>query len=139
MVFDAQRPADRHKKRRFAIPDTPGVAIVTAALTLALAVVLFITALPGEERVLYYEGERVNPSSLCETTNSQGETVLGVCAELGEFTTQSTGWSVVPLVIAIVLAGLAAVVVSGVPKQLQERRADEAAKLARMTDEDFKI
>jgi hypothetical protein len=126
------------RRARFAIPDTPAVAVVTAAVTLALAVVLFITALPGEERVLYYEGERVSPSALCETTDADGETVLGSCAELGEFETRPTGWSVTPVVVAAVLAGLAAVVLAGVPKQLRERRGEEAARLARMTDEDFK-
>ncbi|MCD0443324.1 hypothetical protein LO763_06750 [Glycomyces sp. A-F 0318] len=141
MAFDSMRPGDRRPgrgRRRFAIPDTPAVAVFTAAVTLALAVVLFITALPGEERVLYYEGERVSPSALCETTDADGETVLGACAELGEFETRPTGWSVTPLVIAVVLAGLAAVVVAGVPKQVRERRAEEAARLERMTDEDFR-
>ncbi|MFB9659823.1 hypothetical protein ACFQS3_08650 [Glycomyces mayteni] len=130
-------PEGRNGKRRFAIPDTPLVSAVTAAVTLALAVVLFLTAMPGEERVLYYEGERVSPSALCETTGPDGTAVMGACAELGEWETRETGWGVVRLVIAGVLAAGAAVVIAGIPKQVAERRREELAALERLTDEDF--
>jgi hypothetical protein len=126
------------RRTRFAIPDSPVVAVVTAVLTLALAVVLFLAAMPGEERVLYFEGEQVGPSEICETTGADGEPVLTACAEVGEFETRPTGWSVVPAVIAGVLAAAAVVVLAGVPKQLRERRAEEIARMERLTDEDFK-
>ncbi|THV28967.1 hypothetical protein [Glycomyces paridis] len=129
---------DGPRRRRFAIPDSPAVAVVTAAVTLALAVLLLVAAMPGEERVLVYEGQRVSPTALCETVDEEGEKVMGACVELGEFETRPTGWSVLPLAVAAVLAGLAAVVLAGVPKQLRERRSEEAARLERMTDEDFK-
>ncbi|WP_030160159.1 hypothetical protein [Glycomyces sp. NRRL B-16210] len=134
-----QEPSREPKRRRrFAIPDTPGVTLFAVAVALALAAVLFVAALPGEERVLYYEGQQVSPTALCETAGPGGETVKGACVELGEFETRPTGWSPVPLVFALVLVGLAAVVLSGLPKQLRERRTEEAARLERMTDEDFK-
>lgn len=126
------------RRARFAVPDSPAVAVVTALLTLALAVVLFITALPGEERALYYEGREVGASSVCETIGADGETEQRACAEVGEYETRPTGWSVPRVAIAAVLAGLAVVVLAGVPKQVKDRRKDEAAKLARLTDEDFK-
>ncbi|WP_205323689.1 hypothetical protein [Glycomyces sp. YM15] len=130
---------DGSKRRaRFAIPDSPVVAVVTALITLALAVVLFLSAMPGEERVLYFEGERVGPSEICETTGPDGETVMTACIEVGEFETRPTGWSVVPAVIAGVLAAAAVVVLAGVPKQLRERRQEEVARMERLTDEDFK-
>ncbi|MEU5870486.1 hypothetical protein AB0A73_02885 [Glycomyces sp. NPDC047369] len=127
----------RGGRRRFAIPDTPLVSAITAAVTLALAVVLFLTAMPGEERVLYYDGERVSPSALCETAAPDGGTEMGACVELGEWETRETGWGVVRLVIAGVLAAGAAVVVAGIPKQVAERRREELAALERLTDEDF--
>ncbi|MDA1360455.1 hypothetical protein O1R50_12525 [Glycomyces luteolus] len=126
------------RRTRFAIPDSPVVAVVTAVITLALAVVLFISAMPGEERVLYFEGQQVSPSEICQTTGPDGETLLTACAEVGEFETRPTGWSVVPAVIAGVLAAAAVVVLAGVPKQLRERRQEELARLERLTDEDFK-
>lgn len=126
------------RRARLAIPDSPVVAVVTALITLAFAVVLFLTALPGEERVLYYEGREVSPGAVCEVTGADGETEHRACAEVGEVETRPTGWSVPSVVIAAVLAGLAGVVLAGVPKQLREHRAEEAARLARLTDEDFK-
>lgn len=140
MGFDSMGlPRDpKPRRRRFAIPDTPGVTVFAVTVALALAAILFVAALPGEERVLYYEGQRVSPTALCETAGPGGEAVKGACVELGEFETRPTGWSPVPLVFALVLVGLAAVVLSGLPKQLRERRAEEVARLERMTDEDFK-
>jgi hypothetical protein len=126
------------RRNRFAIPDSPGVAVVTAVLTLALAVVLFITALPGEEQVLYYEGVQVSPSAICETTGPDGEAVKVACIEVAEVQTRPTGWSVVRVVIAALLAAGAVVVLAGVPKQLRERRQEETARMERLTDEDFK-
>lgn len=133
-----QRRDPRPRKRRFAIPDTPGVTVFAVAVALGLAVVLFLAALPGEERVLYYEGRRVSPTELCETADAEGGTVKNACVELGEFETRPTGWRPVPLVFALLLVGLAAAVLAGLPKQLRERRAEEAARLERMTDEDFR-
>lgn len=127
------------RRARFAIPDSPAIAIFTALITLALAVVLFITALPGEERALYYEGREVSPSAICQVTGPDGETEPRACAEVGEFETRPTEWSVPRVVIAAVLAALAGVVLAGVPKQVRDRRRDEQAKLARLTDEDFKL
>lgn len=126
------------RRARFAIPDSPVIAVVTALLTLALAVVLFITALPGEERVLYFEGQEVSPAAICVTTGAEGEGEPRACAEVGEYETQPTPWSVPRVAIAAVLAGLAGVVLAGVPKQVKDRREEEQAKLARLTDEDFK-
>lgn len=137
MFNRGQAPQGRSGRRRFAIPDTPLVSAVTAAVTLALAVVLFLTAMPGEERVLYYDGERVSPSALCETPAPDGGTEMGACAELGEWETRETGWGVVRLVIAGALAAGAAVVIAGIPKQVAERRREELAALERLTDEDF--
>jgi hypothetical protein len=127
------------RRARFAIPDSPAIAVFTALITLALAVVLFITALPGEERELYYEGREVSPSAICQVPGSDGETEPRACAEVGEFETRRTEWSVPRVVIAAVLAGLAGIVLAGVPKQVRDRRRDEQAKLARLTDEDFKL
>jgi hypothetical protein len=126
------------RRNRFAIPDSPGVAVVTAVLTLALAVILFITALPGEEQVLYYEGVQVSPSAICETTGPDGEVVKVACVEVAEVETRPTDWSVVRVVIAALLAAGAVVVLAGVPKQLRERRQEETARMERLTDEDFK-
>ncbi|MEV3935970.1 hypothetical protein AB0K52_08355 [Glycomyces sp. NPDC049804] len=126
------------RRNRFAIPDSPGVAVVTAVLTLALAVIVFLTALPGEEQVLYYEGREVGPSAICETTGPDGEVVMTACVEVAEAETRSTGWSVVRVVIAALLAAGAIVVLAGVPKQLRERRQEETARMERLTDEDFK-
>ncbi len=131
-------PSGSKRRTRFAVPDSPVVAVVTALITLALAVVLFVTALPDEERVLYYEGREVGTTELCETTGAGGETEQRVCIEVGEFQTRSTGWSVPAAVIAAILAALAAVVLAGVPKQLREHRKEEAARLERLTDEDFR-
>jgi amino acid transporter len=133
-----QRKSPSGSKRRFAIPDSPAVAVVTALITLALAVVLFITAMPDEERVLYYEGSEVGTTELCETTGADGETEQRVCVEVGEFQTRSTGWSIPSVVIAAILAALALVVLAAVPKQLREHRKEEAARLERLTDEDFR-
>lgn len=113
------------------------VAVVTALITLAFAVVLFVTALPGEERVLYFEGHEVSPAEICETTGADGATVMTACAEVGEFETRPTDWSVPSAVIAAVLAALAGVVLAGVPKQVRDHRKEEAARLARLTDEDL--
>lgn len=126
------------RRARFAIPDSPVVAVVTAVITIALAVVLFLTALPGEERAFYYEGEQVSPSAICETTGADGEVELRACAEVGEYEIVATPWSVPRVVIAAVLAGMAGAVLAGVPKQLRERRQEETARLERLTDEDFK-
>lgn len=126
------------RRTRFAIPDSPAVAIVTASITLALAVLLLFAALPGEERVLYFEGEQVRPSEICETTGPDGEPVMTACAEVGEFETRPTGWSVVPAVFAGLLAAAAVVVLAGVPKQVRERHKEETARMERLTDEDFK-
>jgi hypothetical protein len=126
------------RRARLAIPDSPATAVVTALITLGLAVVLFITALPGEERVFVYEGREVSPSAICETTGTDGEPVMTTCAEVAESETRSTGWVVPSLVIAAVLAALAVIVLAGVPEQVRDRRRDEQAKLARLTDEDFK-
>lgn len=114
------------------------MAVVTAVLTLALAVIVFATALPGEEQVFYFEGEQVNPSAICEVTGPDGEVVMTACAEVAEAETRSTGWSVGRVVIAALLAAGAAVVLAGVPKQLRERRQEETARMERLTDEDFK-
>ncbi|GAA1671859.1 hypothetical protein GCM10009830_17490 [Glycomyces endophyticus] len=131
-------PGGPRRRGRLSLPDSPLVAGITAAVTLALAAVLFLAALPGEERVLYYEGEQVAPSALCETEDEAGETVLGACAELGEWETRETGWGVVQLVIAGVLAAGGAVVAFGIPKQLRERREEELRDLERLTDEDHR-
>jgi hypothetical protein len=136
---DGGRRRGPRRKARFAIPDSPAVAVVTALITLGLAAVLFITALPGEEGVLYFEGREVSPSAICEITVADGKTEPRACAEIGEFETRPTGWRMPPVVIAAVLAAMALVVLAGVPKQVKDHRKEEAAKLARLTDEDFKI
>ncbi|HEX2143263.1 MAG TPA: hypothetical protein VHG10_02025 [Glycomyces sp.] len=127
------------RRTRRLIPDTPAVAVVTAAVTLVLAVILFLTALPGEERVLVYEGREVSPTQTCETVNADGETVMGACVELGEYVTRSTGWSVPSVVIAVVLAALAAVVLAGVPAQVKEARRQQAIAREFATDEDDRL
>lgn len=119
------------------IPDTPLVAGITAAVTLALAVVLFLAAMPSEERVLIYQGDEVSPAELCETTQADGDTVLGACAELGRWETRKSGWGVVQLVFAALLTAGAAVVIGGIPKQVRERRERRQAEVDRLAGEDF--
>lgn len=118
------------------VPDTPGVAVFSAVVTLALAVVLFIVALPGEERVLVYEGEEVGASAICESAGPDGEVVTGACAEFGEFETRPTGWSVPAAIAAGVLAVLAIVVLAGVPAQVRAAQRERDAAQEYMTDED---
>lgn len=118
------------------IPDTPGVAVFSVVVTLALAVVLFIVALPGEERVLVYQGEEVRTSALCETTSPEGETVKAACVEVGEFETRPTGWSVPAAIAAVVLAALAIVVLAGVPAQVKAARRERETAQEFLTDED---
>ncbi|MDN3238232.1 hypothetical protein [Glycomyces tritici] len=124
------------KRKRRLIPDSPGVAVFSALVTLALAVVLFIVALPGEERALVYDGEEVSSTALCETTGPDGEAVKGACAELGEFETRQTGWVVPAAVAAVVLAALAIVVLAGVPAQVRAARKEQETAREFMTDED---
>lgn len=124
------------RRKRRLVPDTPGVAIFTALITLALAVVLFIVALPGEERVLVYRGEEVGATAICETTGPDGETVKGACAELGEYETRPTGWTVPAAIAAGVLAALAIVVLAGVPAQVKAARKEQGTAQEYMTDED---
>lgn len=127
------------RRARMAIPDSPVIAVVTAVITLALAVVLFITAVPGEERELFYEGREVSPSAICQTTGADGEAEQRACAEVGEYRTRPTDWKIPSVVIAAVLAAAAVVVLAGVPKQVRDRREEERKRLARLTDEDFKF
>jgi hypothetical protein len=124
-----------NRKRRL-VPDTPGVAVFSALVTLALAVVLFIVALPGEERVLVYQGEEVATSALCDSTGPDGEAVKVACVEVGEFETRPTGWTVPAAVAAVVLAGLSAVVLAGVPAQVKAARKEREQAQEYMTDED---
>ncbi|MFG3340389.1 hypothetical protein [Glycomyces sp. NPDC048151] len=124
------------KRKQRLVPDTPGVAVFSALVTLALAVVLLIVALPGEERVLVYEGEEVRTSAVCESTGPDGETVTGACAEFGEFEVRETGWSVPAAIAAGVLAVLAIVVLAGVPAQVRAARKERDAAQEYMTDED---
>ena len=124
------------RRKRRLIPDTPGVAVFSALVTLALAVVLFIVALPGEERVLIYEGEEVGATAICETTGPDGEAVKGACAEFGEYETRPTGWIVPAAVAAGVLASLAIVVLAGVPAQVRAARKEQETAREFMTDED---
>jgi hypothetical protein len=124
------------KRKRRLVPDTPGVAVFSALVTLALAVVLFIVALPGEERVLVYQGEEVRATALCETTGPDGEAVKGACAELGEFEERETGWVVPAAIAAGVLAVLAIVVLAGVPAQVRAARKEQETAREFMSDED---
>jgi hypothetical protein len=129
-------PDGPKRRGRLSLPDSPLTSVVTATVTLALAVVLFLTAMPDDERVLVYRGEQVAPTDLCETVDADGDTVLGACAELGEWETYRSGWSAVPLIFAVVLAAGGAVVAYGIPKQVRERRQKELRELELLTDED---
>jgi hypothetical protein len=136
-------PEDRSPRRRslrprFSVSDTPLVAGFTAVVTLGLAVVLFLVAMPSDERVLVYRGEQVAPTDLCETVDASGDTVLGSCLELGEFETYRTGWGTWQLVAAGVLAAGGAVVAFSLPKQIREHRRQEQRDLEQLTDEDHR-
>ncbi|THV37072.1 hypothetical protein [Glycomyces buryatensis] len=122
--------------RKPLLPDTPGLAVVSAVLALAVAVVVFIASMPGEERVLMYEGSEVSPSTTCERVNADGETVRAACVEVGTYEERETGWGVPGVVAAVVLAGLAAVVLCALPAQIRERRRREAQAREFATDDD---
>ncbi|GAA2277388.1 hypothetical protein GCM10009853_034480 [Glycomyces scopariae] len=131
-------PEGPRERGRMSLPDSPIVAGITAGITMALAVVLFITAMPGENRVLVYQGERVNAGDLCEAVGTGGETVVRACAELGTWESYPTGWSLLPLLVALVLAGAAGYVAYHIPKQVRTRKQQVQDALDNLTGEDFK-
>lgn len=102
--------------------DRPLLAIVGAISALALAAVLFIASMPGEERRLMYEGAEVGPTERCTTVDESGEAAPALCAEVGTYETHRTGWQVPTVVLAVVLTALAAVVLATLPRQTRERR-----------------
>jgi hypothetical protein len=126
----------RKRRPRFSLPDSPLLAGITAVVTLGLAAVLFLAAMPSDERVLIYRGEQVAPTELCETTDASGDTVLGACIELGVWETYRSGWGTVQLVIAGVLAAGGLLVAFDLPRMLREQRARERRELEQLTDED---
>jgi len=123
------------RRRLSLIGDTPGVAIFCALLTLALAVLIFIPALPSDDRVLVYMGEEVKPTELCKTVENH-EVVQGLCSELGQWEVRPTGWSIPGVVVSLVLAGLAAVVLAKLPAQIRDHRRRSPKAQETMTDAD---
>ncbi|NUQ90966.1 MAG: hypothetical protein HOQ43_21190 [Glycomyces artemisiae] len=123
------------RRRLSLIGDTPGVALFCSLLTLAIAVLVFIPAVPGEERVLMYKGEQVKATELCITT-VEGELVQAPCVEVGEFETVPTGWSVPGVIVAAVLAALALVVLARVPAQFRAHRKQQHSAQETLTESD---
>ncbi|MEU6247687.1 hypothetical protein [Glycomyces sp. NPDC047010] len=123
------------RRRLSLIGDTPGVALFCSLLALAIAVLVFIPAVPGDEQVLMYRGEQVQPTEVCETTDGAG-VVKAACIEVGEFETVPTGWSVPGVIVAAVLAALALVVLARVPAQFRAHRRQQHSAQETLTESD---
>jgi len=109
-----------------------------AAVTLAVAVLLFIAAMPSEERRLLYRGEIVSAGDLCEATGIDGETVTRACSELGTWETYPTGWSVIQVVIALLFAAGAAFEIYQLPKLIKSRKQRRQNAVSRAVERDYK-
>jgi hypothetical protein len=140
-------PHALERQRTHGSVDEPGLVVArnspvlhgfVAAVTLAVAVLLFLGAMPGEERRLVYEGETVSTADLCEATGTDGETVTRACSELGTWEVDQTGWSVVPVVIALALAAGAGFEIYQLPKLISSRRQRRQNAVGRMVERDFK-
>lgn len=140
-------PYARERQREHGSLDEPGLVIArnspvlhafVAAVTLAVAVLLVIAAMPGEERRLIYQGEIVSAGDLCEATGVGGETVTRACSELGAWETYPSGWSVVPVVIALVLAAGAGFEGYQVAKLIKNRKQRRQNAVSRAVERDYK-
>lgn len=140
-------PYARERQREHGSVDEPGLVIArtspvlhafVAAVTLAVAVLLVIAAMPDEERSLIYQGEIVSAGDLCEAPGTGGETVTRACSQLGTWETYPSGWSVVPVVIALVLAAGAAFEIYQLPKLIKGRKQRRQRTVSRMVERDYK-
>jgi hypothetical protein len=140
-------PHARERQREHGSVDESGLVIArnspvlhafVAVVTLAVTVLLFIAAMPGEERTLVYQGEIVSAGDLCESTGADGEIITRACSELGTWETYPSGWSVVPVVIALVLAAGAGFEIYQVPKLIRSRKQRRQNTVSRMVERDYK-
>jgi hypothetical protein len=140
-------PHARERQREHGSLDEPGLVIAraspvlhafVAAVTLAVAVLLVVAAMPDEERRLVYRGEIVSAGDLCEATGTDGETITRACSQLGAWETYPSGWSVVPVVIALVLAAGAAFEISQLPKLINGRKQQRQNTISHTVERDYK-
>lgn len=140
-------PYARERQREHGSVEDPGLVIArnspvlhafVAAVTLAVAVLLFIAAMPDEERRLLYQGEIVSASDLCESTGADGETITRACSELGTWESYPSGWSVVPVLIALALAAGAGFEIYQLPKLISSRKQRRQYAVSRVVERDFK-
>lgn len=144
---DFMGPLGRERLRRDGSVDEPGLVIVrnspvlhgfVAAVTLAIAVLFFIAAMPSEERRLLYEGEIVSAGDLCEATDADGEAITRLCSELGTWETYPTGWSVAGVVVALLFAAGAGFEIYQLPKLFKSRKQRRQDQVSRVAERDFK-
>jgi hypothetical protein len=123
---------------RVTLPASPVVTGFIAAAALALAVLLFLVALPGEDKTLVYRGEEVQATDMCRSTAADGEPVDRMCLEVAETQVTETGWGIVQLVISLVLAAGAAFLIYAIPKQAKEREGRTRDRIGKMAERDYK-
>jgi hypothetical protein len=122
---------------RVTLPASPVVTGFIAAAALALAVLLFLVALPGEDKTLVYRGEEVQATDMCRST-ADGEPVDRMCLEVAEAQVTETGWGVVQLVISLVLAAGAAFLICAIPQQAKEREGRTRDRIDKMAERDYR-
>jgi hypothetical protein len=105
---------DTPERHHIALPFSPLFAGFIAATALAAAALLFLAALPGESKTLVYQGEEVQSTDWCGTKH--------MCVEIADTVVTETGWGVVQLVFAAVLAAGAAYLVYDTMKVKRRRK-----------------